>query len=74
MTYLVFTRTEYAQPLEYLETIEAEPGQVSLADIPRGDEGWLEVMLVPETAMTWVLRDADLVVAAEVAESEEVGA
>lgn len=65
MTYLVFTRTEYAQPLEYLETIEADPATVSIADVPRGDEGWLEVMLIPEPSMTWVLRDADLVVAAE---------
>lgn len=59
MTYLVFGRRRYEEPLAQLSSIAAEaPPQVTDLDI--GD-GWLHVVLVPEADVIWVMRDGDLV-------------
>jgi hypothetical protein len=67
-TFHLYTRTAYADPLERQATFDADetPG---LDDLPvaRSDD-WLEVVLVPDAAMTWVLRDADLVTEVETPE------
>jgi hypothetical protein len=64
----LYTRTDYADPLERQATFEADeaPG---LDDLPVDrSEDWLEVMLIPDDAITWVLRDADLVTEVQTAE------
>ena len=65
VTYLVFGRTQYADPLALLTTVESTdpPGRQDLAV---GDD-WLELVVVPETAAIWVIRDARLVVDREAA-------
>jgi hypothetical protein len=60
-TFHLYTRNDYADPLERQATFEADEAP-ALEDLPvdRSDD-WLEVVLVPDDAMIWVLRDADLV-------------
>ncbi|CAN5875724.1 hypothetical protein BH23ACT10_BH23ACT10_34980 [soil metagenome] len=60
--FMVFGRTEYAEPLALVTTVQAEtsPG---IADLDVGDD-WLELVLVPADAVIWILRDGDLVGAA----------
>lgn len=54
-TYLVFGRTEYAQPLALVSTVDAATPPALDSIDPGG--GWLELVLVPENAAIWVLRD-----------------
>jgi hypothetical protein len=61
-TYLVFGRREYAEPLALLTTVDAAT-MPDREDLDVGD-GWLELVLVPEDAAVWVIRDAHLVVRA----------
>lgn len=67
-TYHLFTRTEYADPLQRQGTFEFD-GVPGLDDLPveRSDD-WLEVVLIPADEVTWVLRDGDLVTEAETPE------
>ena len=53
-TYLVFGRTDYAEPLRQLGTVEAP----ETAHDQFG-EGVLELSLVPEPELVWVLREVD---------------
>jgi hypothetical protein len=62
-TYLVFGRREYAEPLGLLTTVDAATTP-DRADLDVGDD-WLELVLAPEDAAIWVIRDAHLVVRAE---------
>jgi hypothetical protein len=55
VTYLVFGRTAYAEPLALLSTVDAATPP-AIDDLDVGD-GWLELVLVPEDAAIWVLRD-----------------
>jgi hypothetical protein len=67
-TFHLYARTDYADPLERQATFDAD--QVPTLDevpIDRSDD-WLEVVLVPDDAITWVLRDADLVTRVETPE------
>jgi len=59
-TYLVFGRTDYAEPLALLTTVESDdaPGR---SDLDVGDD-WLELVAVPEPEAIWVVRDGRLVV------------
>jgi hypothetical protein len=59
-TYHLYVRSEYAEPLQRHATFEHD-GQPTLDDLPDRDEGWLEVVVVPDDAITWVLRGADLI-------------
>jgi hypothetical protein len=56
---MVFGRTRYADPLEWLTTVDADavPG---LDDLDIGDD-WLELVVVPASAAIWILRDGDFV-------------
>jgi 1,2-phenylacetyl-CoA epoxidase PaaB subunit len=57
-SYLVFARTEYAEPLEHKGNLEAaDDGQASKVAIERFGEQWLEMVLVPEKEVHWVQRD-----------------
>lgn len=57
--YVVFARNEYAEPLAKVGEAEHDdtPG---LDDLDVGDD-WLELTVVPEDALIWVLRDGELV-------------
>jgi hypothetical protein len=59
-TYLVFGRTDYAEPLALLTTMESDAAPAR-HDLDVGD-GWLELVAVPETEAIWVVRDGHLVV------------
>lgn len=58
--YMVFGRTEYAEPLALVATVEAAAPPAP-HDLDVGDD-WLELVLVPGDAAIWVIRDASLIV------------
>jgi len=49
ITYHIYGRTEYPQPLEFVKTV----AQAELAEIT--GEGWLELIAFPETAVIQVI-------------------
>ena len=55
--YLVFARTEYGEPVEHQGNIEA-PGdeEAKKLAVERFGEEWLELVLVPERDVHWVMR------------------
>lgn len=61
MDYMVFGRTEYAEPLSLVSTVEAA-GQPDLHDLGVGT-GWLELVLVPADEIIWIQRDGEMVAA-----------
>lgn len=58
MRYLVFARKAYAEPLRYQGALEAEGNPKGKAEQAFGEE-WLEVVLVPEAAVRWVVRERE---------------
>ncbi len=54
MTLRVYGRTEYAEPLVELGTIDDE-SNVRAAYV--GD--WVELVTFPEVAMQWIIRDGE---------------
>jgi 1,2-phenylacetyl-CoA epoxidase PaaB subunit len=55
--YLVFARTEYSEPVEhqgYIQAADAE--QAKKLAVERFGEQWLELLLVPEPDVHWVMR------------------
>lgn len=58
-TYLVFGRTEYAQPLALVSTVDAD-APPPLDDLGVGTD-WLELALVPLGDVIWIVRDGDMV-------------
>lgn len=61
MEYLVFGRTDYAQPLALVASVESD-STPTLDDLDVGTD-WLELVVVPEHEAIWILRDGDIVVA-----------
>lgn len=57
MEYLVCGRTDYAQPLALVRTVEAARPP-ALDDLGVGGD-WLELVLVPAEAIIWILRDGE---------------
>ena len=56
--YLVFARTEYAEPLEHRGNLEAADDEVAAKlAVDRFGEEWLELVLVPERDIHWVHRE-----------------
>jgi hypothetical protein len=55
--YLVFARTEYAEPLEHKGDLEAADDEARELAVERFGEEWLELTLVPEREIHWVLRE-----------------
>ena len=54
MTTRVYGRTEYAEPLVELGTVDDE------SDIRATfDGGWVELVAVPDEAIHWVIRDGE---------------
>ena len=55
--YLIFARTEYGEPVEHQGNIEA-PGdeEAKKLAVERFGEEWLELVLVPERDVHWVMR------------------
>lgn len=59
MRYLVYGRTEYADPLEQLSVVETdEVPTITTAGV--GDH-WLQLVVIPEDAIIWVQREGALV-------------
>ena len=56
---MVFGRREFAEPLALVQTLETDPAP-ALSDLDVGED-WLELVLVPQSAAIWVIRDARLV-------------
>lgn len=55
--HLIFGRIEYAEPLALVTTVEADTTP-ALDDLDVGTD-WLELVVVPEQAAIWVLRDGE---------------
>ena len=57
--YLVFARTEYAEPLEHRGDVEAA-GNEDAAKLARSATGdWLEMSLVPVSKAYWAERETE---------------
>ena len=55
--YLVFARTEYSEPVEHQGNIQAaDAEQAKKLAVERFGEQWLELLLVPESDVHWVMR------------------
>ena len=56
--YRIFARKRYEDPLELQGDVEADgddaASEAALSQL--GDEGWIEVQLVPEDAIRWIVR------------------
>jgi hypothetical protein len=56
--YRVLGRTAYAEPLEHQGTVEAaDDGGAAEAALDRFGDRWVELVLVPERAVHWVVGD-----------------
>lgn len=56
--YLVFARPEYEEPLEYQGTLAEESGKdVQALAVERFGERWVELVLIPEARVHWVMRE-----------------
>ena len=54
--YRVLGRTAYAEPLEHRGTVEAaDDGGAAEAALDRFGDRWVELVLVPERAVHWVV-------------------
>lgn len=54
--YRVLGRTAYAEPLEHRGTVEAaDDGGAAEAALDRFGDRWVELVLVPERAVHWVI-------------------
>ena len=59
MEYLVFGRTEYAEPLALVTTVET--ASTPTVDALGVGSDWLELVLVPADEILWILRDGHAV-------------
>jgi hypothetical protein len=58
--YLVFARSEYAEPLEHRGDIEAESdGEAAKLARERYGEDWLEMSLVPVSKAYWAEKETE---------------
>lgn len=58
--WIVFGRTEYAEPLREHGMVDAvDQDEAARRALERYGGGWVELSLVPEGAMRWVLRAVD---------------
>jgi hypothetical protein len=55
--YLVFGRTEYAEPLEYQGTLTVDDEEARRLAVERFGEEWVELSLVPGWEVHWVLGE-----------------
>jgi hypothetical protein len=55
--YLVFARTDYGEPVEHQGNIQAaDDEEAKKLAVERFGEQWLELVLVPERDVRWVMR------------------
>ena len=55
--YLVFARTEYSEPVEHRGSIKAADDEEAMkVALEQFGEQWLELVLVPERDVHWVMR------------------
>ena len=58
--YRVFGRTEYPEPLEFQGTVTAAGDEAAAsAALDRHGRRWVELVLIPERAINWVLGEPD---------------
>ena len=55
MKYFVFARREYDQPVARRGAVEAEDADAATAQAREGFGDWLEVRLVPEASVQWIV-------------------
>ena len=55
MRYFVFTRREYDQPIARRAVIEAADAETATAQARERFGDWLEVKLVPEDSVKWIV-------------------
>ena len=54
--YRVFGRTEYPEPLEFQGTVTAaDDGTAATAALERHGRQWVELVLIPERSIHWIL-------------------
>jgi hypothetical protein len=64
--WLIFGRTEYAQPLRFEGFVEAEGAEeASARALEQKGRDWVELTLILESAVRWVLKDDSEEVAAD---------
>ncbi|MEY2535176.1 MAG: hypothetical protein QOF29_3086 [bacterium] len=58
--YLIFARDRYEEPLELHGTLEADGDDAAAQAAPGelGDGDWIEIQLVPDAAIRWVVQPA----------------
>ena len=55
--YLVFARTEYSEPVEHMGNLQAtDHEEAKKLAVERFGEEWLELVLVPEAEIHWVMK------------------
>ena len=54
--FLVFARTRYDEPLSHLGELDAGREEAERVAAERFGDQWLEVVLVPEEQIQWVLH------------------
>jgi 1,2-phenylacetyl-CoA epoxidase PaaB subunit len=60
MRWMVFGRREYAEPLRQEGVVEAvEDSEASETAVETYGRDWVEMVLVPESAIRWVLGEAE---------------
>jgi len=66
-TYHFFARDDYALPLAHTATVEADsPPTLETLPIDR-DPAWIELVVIPDAQIHWVIRDGRLITREEVA-------
>ncbi|MEA2286790.1 MAG: hypothetical protein QOJ21_2833 [Solirubrobacteraceae bacterium] len=57
-SYLIFARDRYEEPLELQGSFDADDDDAAAAAATAelGDGDWIEIQLVPEEAIRWVVR------------------
>jgi 1,2-phenylacetyl-CoA epoxidase PaaB subunit len=59
--YLVFARTEYSEPIEHQGNIQAaDDEEAKKVAVERFGEQWLELVLIPERDVHWVMRKQEV--------------
>ncbi|MGH2541601.1 MAG: hypothetical protein ACRDIB_02310 [Ardenticatenaceae bacterium] len=54
--FLVFARTQYEEPLSYQGELEATAEEAGRLATERFGDWWLELVLIPEDQVEWVLQ------------------
>jgi hypothetical protein len=67
-SYLIFARDRYEEPLELHGSFDADDDDAAAAAATGelGDGDWIEIQLVPEAAIRWVVRPAAAATSEEV--------